>query len=1295
MCFNKIITLSGVKYMAYIKYKPYIREEVYLIIDRLDSSESDITAINFKDIKELESYLGNKNLSIGATDKGKGRASDDNYAQWRAEDEARDLGLAEAKKAEAAEAKGKGRASDDNYAQWRAEDEARDLGLAEAKKAEAAKVKEAKAKAAKAEQKVAEYEANAKAEAAAKDSAAYKAIGTADYLEKAAASDKAAVIAALKAKAAEQAAAKAAYAEADKAINNNFYITNEDDNYQSFYTAKDKRLLQQQLRQYLYPGETAGESSRMAEERYIQSQNIHSAVPDLWPPEAAGGHPKGSELYNSDDNDFNIKRAILESLQQYKKPSLLRQGTGELGPQVGEFTPQTKENALSSGGTLPPQEEMSEGGSHRVEYNLSRPPGHLAAQAPASTKIIGDDSIFKNNLTSPSGLKVKSLNESSILDSLLWLGANHKYNYNFNSTVAVNMVRISDSAVYPRTLTQTPALTTAGSSSNPQGEATGLSSSFAEVGAAADTGGNSVDYSNLFNDLDYMVSIDLNQHPLQDELIDPIISRESNSSTSYNIVPEAYMGVDDPLLLDLYRGTNDPTSLPGAEESGSGSGETQLLNNSNSSALDNNSFIPEDESIVDFYTYYENLQENDGFSFLNGDLSSYLNEEEDTPGTAYPLQPLLGNQNRTDYSTYDSPAAGAPTVTTDSAVARAALPVTTDSPYSPEGHLGWTDDDSYSSDSDLSVNQGSNNENYATVEGRSPARARVAGSAQDNILLSLKDDFMLKDDIESIKPKLNEIKDRDYKKYLKSSNLNFNGETFKHFLLESFKQEEENRINSKQGGPSAGAGRSEAGSTLLQREDDIISTNPGGEVDDSIISRNPKKGNIRKYTLKNFNDTFSTVKSSMPRRLNYFNISDKIIDEFKKKLLEFIPSIKENLLTEYKSGTKDLQEICEQSKILINKFGNKYLKNNHLPGYFKFRVANNLKDEKINLILDWLKAIGVAFCMLKLQPKERNLFYIDVYLLAADVSLNKDIAIESVYLMLESLSKKFNFKLKRIKYKHIWDNKANTTAMELNKLLLNFSNIINNRIENFTGDFDLHLDKKICFMCLKQDLNNLITSIIKFKKLTKDEFIIILDSLIKINTNYSYNINSQEIQYTEQLILICLNGIVDNIIKNSEIIERIPRRSRKVIEYNKEILRKKNPQKPGEKADTYRKRIKNLEYCNYKRSLNTNNSIIQNQDAAGTRAVITPNITELDQVEMNVFRLLSAINSPESNLDSSNELENQPHTLPASNLEATTADTEIDISSDESELSSIESDGFDEINSPSDWEPVRKKRKTK
>jgi hypothetical protein len=62
MCFNKIITLSEVKYMAYIRYKPYKGVGWYAVLKRLDSSV--LTGIKFKDIKEL-ALLVNKYFSSG------------------------------------------------------------------------------------------------------------------------------------------------------------------------------------------------------------------------------------------------------------------------------------------------------------------------------------------------------------------------------------------------------------------------------------------------------------------------------------------------------------------------------------------------------------------------------------------------------------------------------------------------------------------------------------------------------------------------------------------------------------------------------------------------------------------------------------------------------------------------------------------------------------------------------------------------------------------------------------------------------------------------------------------------------------------------------------------------------------------------------------------------------------------------------------------------------------------------------------------------------------------------------
>src|ERR1700749_2996149 len=50
LCFNEIRTLSGVKYMAYIRYKPYIRQG-YVILERLNRPQ--IKLIKFKVIDEL------------------------------------------------------------------------------------------------------------------------------------------------------------------------------------------------------------------------------------------------------------------------------------------------------------------------------------------------------------------------------------------------------------------------------------------------------------------------------------------------------------------------------------------------------------------------------------------------------------------------------------------------------------------------------------------------------------------------------------------------------------------------------------------------------------------------------------------------------------------------------------------------------------------------------------------------------------------------------------------------------------------------------------------------------------------------------------------------------------------------------------------------------------------------------------------------------------------------------------------------------------------------------------------
>ena len=59
---------------------------------------------------------------------------------------------------------------------------------------------------------------------------------------------------------------------------------------------------------------------------------------------------------------------------------------------------------------------------------------------------------------------------------------------------------------------------------------------------------------------------------------------------------------------------------------------------------------------------------------------------------------------------------------------------------------------------------------------------------------------------------------------------------------------------------------------------------------------------------------------------------------------------------------------------------------------------------------------------------------LNINILRVNVALNDDVTIESVYLMLETLSKNLNFKLITYKYKHICDNKVNTTVMGLASL---------------------------------------------------------------------------------------------------------------------------------------------------------------------------------------------------------------------------------------------------------------------
>ena len=71
---------------------------------------------------------------------------------------------------------------------------------------------------------------------------------------------------------------------------------NNSEDYAQFEKEMGEAIRLSKKPQYLNPGETAGESSRMAEERYYQSQIIHSAKP--------------AEVINLNDSDTDIQKAI-------------------------------------------------------------------------------------------------------------------------------------------------------------------------------------------------------------------------------------------------------------------------------------------------------------------------------------------------------------------------------------------------------------------------------------------------------------------------------------------------------------------------------------------------------------------------------------------------------------------------------------------------------------------------------------------------------------------------------------------------------------------------------------------------------------------------------------------------------------------------------------------------------------------------------------------------------------------------------------------------------------------------